>query len=213
MVVFVTGGTGYMGRPLISALLQRGHQVRALVRAVSAARLPPGAAPVIGDALSAATFAAEVAPAQTLVHLVGTPHPSPRKARQFIDVDLASIRAAVTAASEAGVRHVVYVSVAQPAPVMEAYVRARRAGEEIVRESGIPATVLRPWYVLGPGHYWPYLLKPCYLLFELLPATRATARRLGLVTLSQMVAALVRAVERPSAGIEIVEVPAIAALR
>ena len=45
-----------------------------------------------------------------------------------------------------------------------------------------------PWYVLGPGHRWPYLLLPMYKLMELLPSTRAGATRLGLVTLEQMFA-------------------------
>ena len=75
----------------------------------------------------------------------------------------------------------------------------------------MPATVLRPWYVLGPGHRWPYALLPIYKLCEWLPATRAGARRLGLVTLKQMVAALVRAVEHPTSGFEVVDVPGIRA--
>jgi len=41
--VFVTGGTGYMGRPLIAALLQRGYPVHALVRGGSERELPGGA--------------------------------------------------------------------------------------------------------------------------------------------------------------------------
>ena len=92
--VFVTGGTGYLGQPLIRALIQRGHAVRALARPASQQRLPPAATAVIGDALDAATFAHAVAPADTFVHLVGTPHPSPAKAEQFRAVDRVSIKAA-----------------------------------------------------------------------------------------------------------------------
>lgn len=63
--------------------------------------------------------------------------------------------------------------------------------------------------MLGPGHRWPVLLLPLYRLFECLPATRDTARRLGLVHLPQMVATLVYAVEHPATGIRIIEVPQI----
>jgi uncharacterized protein YbjT (DUF2867 family) len=35
---------------------------------------------------------------------------------------------------------------------MKAYVRVRQECEEILRESGLACTILRPWYVLGPGH-------------------------------------------------------------
>lgn len=128
-------------------------------------------------------------------------------------MDLASASAAVQIASNAGVKHFVYVSVAQPAPVMKAYARVRAECEQMIRNSGLNATILRPWYVLGPGHRWPYRLLPVYRLLELLPATREGARRLGLVTLEQMVSALVEAVENPCRGIRIVEVPEIRASR
>ena len=82
--VFVTGGTGYIGRALIPALLQRGHLVRALTRPGSAGRVPPGAAPVVGDALDRESIAAALRTGDTLVQLVGTPHPSPAKARQKV---------------------------------------------------------------------------------------------------------------------------------
>jgi len=72
----------------------------------------------------------------------------------------------------------VYVSVAHPAPVMQAYVAARVEAEALVAATGIPATILRPWYVLGPGHRWPMLLLPLYTLLRLLPATRESAERL-----------------------------------
>ena len=207
--VFVTGATGYMGRALIPALLARGHRVRALVREASAHRVPPGAEMVVGNALVPGSFADAIAPADTLVHLIGTPHPSPAKAASFRAVDLGSVDAALSAARQAGVSHFVYVSVAQPAPVMQAFVAAREAAEARIRASGMPATLLRPWYVLGPGHRWPYLLVPLYALFTLIPHSRETARRLGLVTLEQMVGALVASIERGPEGVRIIDVPGI----
>jgi uncharacterized protein YbjT (DUF2867 family) len=98
----MTGGTGYLGRPLIAELLSRGDDVRALVRAGSASRLPPGAKPVVGDALDASTFASAIPRGATVVHLVGTPRPNPSKATEFQRVDLESIRATTTAARDAG---------------------------------------------------------------------------------------------------------------
>jgi uncharacterized protein YbjT (DUF2867 family) len=209
--VFVTGGTGYIGRPLIEALCGRGHRVHGLVRRGSERRLPAGARPVIGNALDAASVAGAIPRAATLIHLVGTPHPNPAKAAEFRRVDLASIRATAAAARQAGVLHLIYVSVAQPAPLMHAFVAVREEGERLVEQTGLPATILRPWYILGPGHRWPYALLPVYLALRWLPATRDTARRLGLVTRGAMIAALVNAVETPPAdGVRIIEVPEIA---
>jgi uncharacterized protein YbjT (DUF2867 family) len=211
--VLVTGGTGYVGRPLVRSLCERGHRVRVLARSASVGRVPAGAEAVVGDALRPESFAGLLRAEDTLVQLVGTPHPSPAKAAEFVSVDLASLRASVQAARAAGIAHFVYVSVAQPAPVMQAYVRVRAEGEREIAAAGLTATVLRPWYVLGPGHRWPLLLVPLYAIARLLPPTRAGAQRLGLVTLAQMVAALVRAVESPppAGEVGIVDVPGIRA--
>lgn len=57
---------------------------------------------------------------------------------------LPSIRASVTAARRVGIAHLVYVSVAQPAPVMRAFIAVRAQGEAMIREAGLTATILRP---------------------------------------------------------------------
>jgi uncharacterized protein YbjT (DUF2867 family) len=209
--VVVTGGTGYVGRPLVAALVARGHRVRALCRRPSASRVPPGATAVVGDALDAESIAAALRPGDTVVQLVGTPHPAPSKAAEFVRVDLASVKASVAAAARTGAAHFVYVSVAHPAPVMHAYIAVRTEGELAITEAGLTATILRPWYVTGPGHRWPIALVPIYAIASLVPAWQAGAHRLGLVTLKQMVAALARAVESPpEEGFRrILEVPAI----
>jgi len=204
-MVFVTGGTGYIGRELIPSLLARGQQVRALVRPGSESKLPTGCEIIPGNALDAKSFADKIAPAQTFIQLVGVPHPSPAKAKQFREVDLVSVRASVAAASATRVQHFIYLSVAQPAPVMRAYVAVRAEGEALIRASGMNATFVRPFYVLGPGHRWPYLMMPMFWIAELFPASRASARRLKPVTLAQTIAALARAVEQPAHGVRLVE--------
>jgi len=207
--VFITGGTGYMGSRLIPRLLQRGHRVKALVRPGSEGKLRAGCEVVTGNALDAASYRGLVAPATTFVQLVGVAHPSPAKAAEFRGIDLVAGREAVAAAAFAGIQHFVYVSVAQPAPMMKVYLEVRTACENSICESGLNATILRPWYVLGPGHWWPYALIPAYWLAERIPGTREGARRLGLVTLEQMLDALTEAIASPSQGVRILGVPEI----
>jgi uncharacterized protein YbjT (DUF2867 family) len=147
------------------------------------------------------------------VHLVGTPHPSPAKAAEFRRVDLVSIQASTRAAATSNAAHIVYVSVAHPSPIMHAYIAVRREGEALVAATGTPATILRPWYVLGPGHWWPYALVPVYAILRQLPATREGALRLALVTHRAMVSALVYAVENPpSKGVRVIDAAAISRL-
>jgi uncharacterized protein YbjT (DUF2867 family) len=205
--VFMTGGSGFMGRRLSAALVSRGHRVRALVRPGSEKKLAAGVEAVVGDALDLASYAAAVTPADTFVHLVGVSHPNPSKAEEFRAIDAKSAANAIAAALQSRVEHFVYVSVAQPAPIMQAYIAARAECEQALLASGLNATVLRPWYVLGPGRRWPLLLVPMYWILGAIPRTRESAQRLGLVTIDEMIAALLAAVERPAAGFLVLEVP------
>lgn len=143
--VFVTGGTGYIGTRAVAALLSRGHRVRALARQGSEGKLPNGCEIALGSALDASTFVERVAPADTFLQLVGTPHPGPSRAAEFERVDFVSARESVQAATHAGVAHFIYLSVAHPVAVMRAYQDVRIRGEEMIREAGLRATILRPW--------------------------------------------------------------------
>jgi len=200
-----------MGQRLIPRLVVRGHRVRALVRAASEKKLPGGCEPVVGNALDADSYMRQVSPADTFLQLVGVAHPSPAKAAEFRRIDLPAGLGAVNASVAAGIRHFVYVSVSHPAPTMHAYISVRTECEAAIAAAGLNATILRPWYVLGPGHRWPYLLIPVYKIAEILPSTREGARHLGLVTLEQMLNALTFAVENPVQGRRIVCVPEIRA--
>ena len=171
--VFVTGATGYVGSRVVPALVARGHQVRALVRKGSEARAPQGCEVIVGDPLDGRSFAHHVAGCDTLLQLVGVPRPSPSKAQLFREVDLRSGVASVAAAQSSGVAHFVYVSVAHPAPVMLAYQEVRVAVEGMIAAAGLKRTIVRPWYVLGPGHRWPVRARPAVLD----PGTRAIDAR------------------------------------
>lgn len=205
--VFIAGGTGFLGRHVIPVLLQRGHHVRALVRAGSEHKLPLGCDLVTGNPLDRRTFAEHIGDADTYVHLIGVPSPSPAKANQFFKFDLPAAREAIDAAAEARMRHFVFVSVAQPAPIMKAYQQARAQAEGHLALARLNATILRPWYVIGPGRRWPLVLEPVYSLLERAPRWRVAALRLGLVTLEQMVAAIVESVEDPPYGTRFLTVP------
>jgi len=210
--IFVTGGTGYLGRATLPRLLERSYEVRSLTRG---AAVVLGSVAVAGNALDSSSVTEALGDSATVLHLVGVSHPAPWKAADFERVDVGSVQALVAALGAArgtGRRHVVYLSVAQPAPVMRAYVAARARCEALLRGADCRVTFVRPWYVLGPGHRWAALLRPLYALAERVPSMRATARRLGLVTLAQAVAALLFAVEYPPEAERVIDVPAMRGL-
>jgi uncharacterized protein YbjT (DUF2867 family) len=202
-------GDRLRGQPVDPLLLSHGHRVKALAREQSTHKVPKGCAVAIGNALDGASYRHLLNGCDTFVQLVGVSHPGPAKARQFVEIDLKSGLEAVQTATAAGISHFVYVSVAHPAPLMQAYIDVRSRCERALRDGGLNSTILRPWYVLGPGHRWPYVLIPFYKLAEAWPSTRACARRLGLVTFSQMINALSRSIDNPPQGVRILEVPEI----
>lgn len=208
--VFVTGGTGYIGLRLTKRLLARGHRVVSFVRPGSERKEPQGAEIAVGNPFDAEILRPQIPDKAVFVQLLGVPHPSPRKRDLFYKIDLASIKASAEAAKQAGVAHFVYVSVAaEPTRIMADYQRVRALGEQLVREKNLPHTFLRPWYVLGPGHWWPLLLWPGYKILEMIPATRRKAKALGLVTLHQMLNALMLAIENPERVGEVMDVEGI----
>jgi len=180
-----------------------------VVRTGSENKLPTKVSPVIADPLKEDSYTEAIRGCDTFIHLIGVPHPSPAKAAQFRAIDLPSAKVAVKAAVDAGVRHFIYLSVAQPAPMMQAFIAVRAEGEALIRATGMKATFVRPWYVLGPGHRWAYALLPFYWIAALLPGTRESARRLGLISISQMLNALVWSVENVPENVRIVDVPKI----
>ena len=131
--VFLSGGTGYVGRALAAKLVERGHRARVLARAGSEHKVPAGAEVVLGNPLDPTTFASVVSAADTFVQLTGVAHPAPWKEQAFRAIDLVSVRASAQVSKSAGVSHFVYVSVAQPAPVMKAYIRVHQEGERFSR--------------------------------------------------------------------------------
>ena len=196
-----------MGSRLIKRLLKDGHTVTALVRKGSEHKLPAGATPIVADYFDPATFYQYIPEGAIFVQLLGVAHPSPKKAKQFKEIDGTSVRASVIAAKEAAVSHFIYVSVAMaPSKIMAAYQEVRKTGEEFILSEKLNCTFIRPWYVLGPGHYWPILLLPVYGIAELVPSWRKKARAMGLVTIGQMIRALVSAVKQPPQPFRILEI-------
>ena len=197
-----------MGTRLIHLLLARGYSVKVLVRKGSEKKIPPGCGYVIANPFDAAGFENQIFPGSVFIQLLGVSHPSPKKKEQFRSIDLRSVKASASAAKHAAAGHFIYVSVAQtPTRVMHEYQQCRAEGEQCVLDTGIPATFIRPWYVTGPGHYWPLVLLPLFKIMELIPATSKKAKAFRLVSIKQMLQTLLYAVEnKPAEKTDIIEI-------
>ena len=136
--LLITGGTGTLGRLVVPRLRDVGCQVRILSRRRS--EREDGIASMIGDLATGEGLESALDGVSTIVHLAGSAKGDEEKARNL-----------VSAASRAGVRHLVYISVvgAERIPVisgvdrtMFGYFAAKRGAERIVENSGLPWTTL-----------------------------------------------------------------------
>jgi uncharacterized protein YbjT (DUF2867 family) len=135
----VTGGTGTLGRLVVPRLREAGHRVRVLSRRGHEPK--DGLEFMIGDLATGQGIEAAVDGVETIVHLAGTAKGDEDKTRNL-----------VRAATRAGARHLVYISVvgADRVPVvsgadraMFGYYASKRAAEQVIAGSGLPWTTLR----------------------------------------------------------------------
>ncbi len=111
MDVFVTGGSGYVGRNLIDALVARGDAVRALARSEAsvAAVVAHGAAPVAGDILDEAAMVEGMRGCEAGIHCAAL-LAGPRDESLYFRTNVAGTDAVLRAAERAGVPRLVHVS-------------------------------------------------------------------------------------------------------
>lgn len=205
--IFITGSTGYIGTRLIKKLIARGHQVVALVRKGSEAKIPAGAEIVVANPFDSMSFQNQIPKNAVFIQLLGVSHPSPKKKELFRQIDLLSVKASANAASAAGVSHFVYISVSMSETnIMKDYQAVRKEGEAYCISKNLNCSFIRPWYVLGPGHWWPIILLPFYGIAELVPSWRQKARAKAFVTISQMISTLVNIVEAEPQKLRIAEI-------
>lgn len=216
MRILVTGASGFIGRALCRDLLVRGEHVAALVR--RAGSHPPGTRPLIGDLADGERLREQLAAERPdcVVHLAAeiASQRSERKLREVNVEGTARLVAACAAlAGEGSGPRLVFASTVvtgdargellteeQPLPVQTPYGRSKQAGERLVIESGLPAVVVRPSHVYGPGGWYEdeliaQLRRPGRF------AVIGGGRNLwDVVHVDDVVAALVLALERAAPG-------------
>ncbi|KND26688.1 SDR family oxidoreductase [Streptomyces acidiscabies] len=123
--ILVTGGTGTLGRPVVERLRAGGHEVRVL------SRRGPGYA--VDLSVGGSGLRTALAGVDTVVHCASSPRGGDEKAARNL----------IGAVREAGVGHLVFISIVGVDRVPLGYYRSKLAVERLVEESGVGWTVLR----------------------------------------------------------------------
>ncbi|AXG08748.1 NAD(P)H-binding protein [Haloplanus rubicundus] len=146
MRVLVTGATGFVGRRLVPALVDAGHEVTALVRDAGRYDPPPGVRVVVGDLLDPDSFedALDVEAAYYLVH-------SMTARDDFEARDRRAARNFADAASAAGVGRVIYLGgLGEERDRLSSHLQSRREVEHVLATGTYDLTTLRAAIVVGP---------------------------------------------------------------
>ena len=142
--ILVTGATGFIGRRLVPALIEKGHEVRAMTRRPEAYDGPGD--PVGGDVNDADSLTAALEGVDVAYYLVHSLDDA-----DFERKDAEAARAFAKAAADQGVRQIIYMGGLGDDGELSAHLRSRRQVEGLLAETGVPVTVLRAAIVVGAG--------------------------------------------------------------
>lgn len=212
--VLVTGASGFIGRPMVAALLRSGYTVRAVTRrpvffsnAVEALTIP--------DLRNSIDWAPILQGVDIIIHLAGMAH-SHVPETEYSDVDQINRIATqqlAQAAKNAGVSHFIYISSVRaqigatathlvseqdkPHPT-DLYGRSKFAAEQAIRASGVPFTIFRPVVIYGqnPKGNMRTLVRFAQLPVPL-PIASFTGRR-SLLGIDNLISAIIFALKNPA---------------
>ena len=166
--VLVTGASGFVGRPLLDALIRAGYAVRAATRNADTAFATSVERVLVPDFVNDVDWDAILPGIDFVVHAAGLAHADASEIpeAQFDRINRIATQGLSEAAARAGAKRFVFISSVraqtgastsrvlheddEPRPT-DAYGRSKLAAELAVRASGVPFTILRPVVIYGPN--------------------------------------------------------------
>jgi nucleoside-diphosphate-sugar epimerase len=164
--VLVTGASGFIGRPLVAALLRAGYAVRAVTRRQVSF---PGSVEVanVPDFMDSIDWNPILRGVDFIVHLAGMAHSrvADTTYSEFDQINWIATQRLAQAAKEAGIDRFIYISSVraqvgasavqvireqdEPCPTNQ-YGRSKLAAEQAIQAAGVPFTIIRPVVIYGP---------------------------------------------------------------
>lgn len=143
--VLVTGGTGMLGRELVSRLNDAGYTVRIMSRKGQTSPLQAGTEWAQAEVESSQGLAEAVANVDVIVHAAS----NPRQRTREVEVD--GTRNLLEKARQANVSHFIYVSIVGIDRIPFPYYKHKLATEQVVRAGGVP------WSILRAAQFYPFI--------------------------------------------------------
>jgi uncharacterized protein YbjT (DUF2867 family) len=196
MRLFITGGTGFVGREVLRQAHAAAHSLRILVR-------KPDSASVLelsrsyrvelhpGDVLDPVSLKGALTEVDAVIHLVGII--SECGQNTFENLHIRSTQNVVAAAQDAGIKRFVYMSALGTRPgACSRYHQTKWQAEEAVRKSGLDFTIFRPSLIYGPEDNFVNLFERMARYSPVLPVMGSSRARFQPVGVEAVAAAFIR---------------------
>ena len=197
MRIFVSGGTGFVGKHLCRVLLARGHSLKVLVhRRVGTPE--HNVVQVEGDVTSPESVLSAMAGCDAAINLVGIIREFPDRGVTFQKLHVQATATVVDMAVKAGISRYLHMSALGVRPeAVSAYHRSKYAAEEHVRRSPLNATIFRPSVIFGPEDGFINQLAPLVRLLPAVPVIGNGRYRLQPIHVDDVARCFAMALENP----------------
>ena len=162
--ILITGGAGVVGSKLCRLFLQQGFSVRVLTLPGqnSASILPQEVEVFEGDVTKPETLGAAFQNVNTVCHLAAVI--LAKQSSVFEEVNVEGTRHVLAACQKSGVKRLLFVSsISVTYPILTDYGKSKWECERLVKNSGIPFTIVRPTLVVEKNGAAEYMLFCRYL--------------------------------------------------
>lgn len=195
MKIFISGGTGFVGGHVVREFLSRGHEVRLLMH-----RRSPGLSgteQVQGDVTRLESFGDALSGCRAAINLVGIIREFPARGITFERLHVQATANMLAATQTAGIRRFVQMSALGARFDASGYHVSKFRAEELVRDSGLEWTIMRPSLIFGPGDSFINILAGQLRHFPLVPVIGDGRYRLQPIYADDVARCFALSLERP----------------
>jgi len=197
MRIFIAGGTGFVGAHLVKALREKGHEPRLLVHRRGSGG-SDGIDQVEGDVTCLESFQQAVNGCDAVINLVGIIREFPSRGITFDRLHVQATANMLAATRTAGIRRYLQMSALGTRPdAVSRYHQTKFRAEELVRSSGLDATILRPSLIYGPGDAFINMLAGQLRLAPIMPVIGSGMYRLQPIHADDVARCFTLALEMP----------------
>ena len=200
MKVFVTGGSGFVGREIIQQLVAANHSVCALVRKADALEAFSDIETIVGDTTKPETLRGQLTGCDAVIHLVGIIREFPGREITFNKLHIESTNHILRAAEEQGVKRYLHMSAnGTRENAVTTYHQSKWEAEQQVRQSKLDWTIFRPALIFGMHDQFVNMLAQLIKILPIVPVMGDGQYQLQPVSVKDIANSFVTALDKPEA--------------